>query len=59
MVADDDAVARTCGLGTRGRWQGAVRGSLLLESSTLSVGWVRELAIAAAEKGVRVSGCAR
>lgn len=49
MVADDNA-SRAMWLGAEGALEGAARGSLLLESSTLSVGWVRELAIAAARK---------
>jgi 3-hydroxyisobutyrate dehydrogenase len=49
MVADDTA-SRGMWLGEGGALAGAARGSLLLESSTLSVGWVRELAAAAAEK---------
>ena len=49
MVADDNA-SRAMWLGAEGALEGVVRGSLLLESSTLSVGWVREFAIAAARK---------
>jgi len=46
MVADDDA-SRSIWLGDDGALAGAARGSLLLESSTLSVGWVKELSAAA------------
>jgi 3-hydroxyisobutyrate dehydrogenase-like beta-hydroxyacid dehydrogenase len=49
MVADD-AASRDIWLGDDGALAGAVSGSLLLESSTLSVGWVKELNRAAAEK---------
>lgn len=49
MVADDGA-SRSIWFGDEGALAGAAPGSLLLESSTLSVGWVRELAAAAAEK---------
>ena len=49
MVADD-AASRNIWLGKDGALAGAVPGSLLLESSTLSVGWVKELNRAAAEK---------
>jgi 3-hydroxyisobutyrate dehydrogenase len=49
MVADD-AASRNIWLGNDGVLAGAVSGSLLLESSTLSVGWVKELNRAAAEK---------
>ncbi|HXJ90278.1 MAG TPA: NAD(P)-dependent oxidoreductase [Candidatus Binatia bacterium] len=46
MVADDGA-SRSMWLGDDGALAGAARGSLLLESSTLSVGWVKELSAAA------------
>jgi 3-hydroxyisobutyrate dehydrogenase len=49
MVADD-AASRSVWLGEQGALAGAPAGSLLLESSTLSVDWVRELAAAAAGK---------
>jgi 3-hydroxyisobutyrate dehydrogenase len=49
MVADD-AASRNIWLGNDGALAGAVPGSLLLESSTLSVGWVKELNRAGAEK---------
>ena len=49
MVADD-AASRSVWLGDDGALAGAVPGSLLLESSTLSVGWVKELCAAAAQK---------
>jgi 3-hydroxyisobutyrate dehydrogenase len=49
MVADDIA-SRSIWLGDEGALAGAAAGSLLLESSTLSVDWVRELAAAATEK---------
>jgi 3-hydroxyisobutyrate dehydrogenase len=51
MVADD-AASRTIWLGPDGALAGAARGTLLLDSSTISVAWVKELAAAAAaEKG--------
>jgi len=49
MVADD-AASRSVWLGEEGALAGVVAGSLLIESSTLSVDWVRELAAAATEK---------
>jgi 3-hydroxyisobutyrate dehydrogenase len=49
MVADD-AASRSVWLGEEGALAGAAAGSLLLESSTLSVDWVRQLAAAATEK---------
>lgn len=49
MVADD-AASRSIWLGSDGALAGAVAGSLLLESSTLSVDWVKELAASATEK---------
>ena len=48
MVADD-AASRGVWLGENGGLAGASRGSILIESSTLSVNWVKELAAAAAE----------
>lgn len=49
MVADD-AASRSIWLGGEGALKGAPAGALLLESSTLSVGWVGELAAAATAK---------
>ena len=50
MVADD-AASRNVWLGEEGALAGAKPGSVLLESSTLSVGWVKELCAAASQKG--------
>ena len=52
MVANDVA-SREVWLGENGALSGARPGSLLIESSTLSVGWVKELAAAAAQRGCR------
>jgi 3-hydroxyisobutyrate dehydrogenase len=49
MVADD-AASRSMWLGEDGALSGAAAGSLLVESSTLSVNWVRELSSAATAK---------
>lgn len=49
MVADD-AASRTVWLGEEGALAGAQPGSLLLESSTLSVAWVKELCAEATKK---------
>jgi len=49
MVADD-AASRSVWLGADGALAGVSPGSLLLESSTLSVDWVRELGAAADQK---------
>ncbi len=49
MVADDVA-SRAVWLGESGALAGATPGSVLVESSTLSVAWVRELAEAASQK---------
>jgi 3-hydroxyisobutyrate dehydrogenase len=49
MVADD-AASRGVWLGPDGALAGAAHGTLLLDSSTISVAWVKELAAAAAEK---------
>ena len=50
MVADDGA-SRDVWLGENGALGGAQRGSVLIESSTLSVSWVKDLAAAAAQRG--------
>jgi len=50
MVADD-AASRSVWLGADGALAGASRGATLIESSTLTVGWVLELAAAAAQLG--------
>jgi 3-hydroxyisobutyrate dehydrogenase len=50
MLADD-AASRGVWLGDNGALAGASRGALLIESSTVSVNWVKELAAAAREKG--------
>jgi 3-hydroxyisobutyrate dehydrogenase len=50
MVADDP-VSRAVWLGESGALAGAKRGALCIESSTLTVAWVRELAAAVQAKG--------
>jgi 3-hydroxyisobutyrate dehydrogenase len=50
MVADDDA-ARGVWLGPDGALAGVKAGSVLIESSTISVDWVRELSSAARDLG--------
>lgn len=50
MVADDRA-SRDVWLGPNGILAGARAGSVLIESSTLSVGWVKELAASTAKHG--------
>jgi 3-hydroxyisobutyrate dehydrogenase len=52
MVANDDA-SRDIWLGENGALAGAASDSLLIESSTLTVGWVHELASKALGKGNR------
>ncbi|PYV99111.1 MAG: NAD(P)-dependent oxidoreductase [Acidobacteria bacterium] len=49
MVADDQA-SRDTWLGENGALNGAAPGSTLIESSTLTVPWIQELAAAAAHK---------
>jgi 3-hydroxyisobutyrate dehydrogenase len=49
MVADD-AASREVWLGENGALAGVSSGSILIESSTLSVGWVNELAAFAAQR---------
>jgi 3-hydroxyisobutyrate dehydrogenase len=50
MVADDPA-SRAVWLGENGASAGAAPGTVWIESSTLTVGWVRELAAAASRQG--------
>lgn len=50
MVADD-AASRAMWLGPDGAVAGVARGAVLVECSTLTVAWVRELAQAAAARG--------
>jgi len=50
MVADD-AASRFVWLGDNGALSGAAPGSLLIDSSTLSLDWVRELETAAKQRG--------
>jgi 3-hydroxyisobutyrate dehydrogenase len=50
MVADD-AAARAVWLGPDGALAGVKKGAVCVESSTVTVGWVRELAAAAAARG--------
>ncbi len=51
MLADD-AASRAIWLGPDGALAGAMRGAVAVECSTVTVPWVRELAAAAAERGV-------
>jgi len=50
MVADDNA-SHSMWLGEQGALSGSAAGTLLIESSTLTVGWVRELAAEATARG--------
>ena len=50
MVADDNA-SRAIWLGENGALAGAMREAILVEASTLSVGWISELAAAATQRG--------
>jgi 3-hydroxyisobutyrate dehydrogenase len=50
-MVSDDAASRAIWVGADGALAGAQRGAVLIESSTLSVAWVRELAALAAERG--------
>lgn len=50
MLADD-AASRSVWLGADGALAGAARGAVLIESSTLTPGWIAELAHAAARVG--------
>ena len=49
-MVSDDVASRGVWLGPNGALAGASAGTLLIESSTLTVGWVKELAAAAEEK---------
>jgi 3-hydroxyisobutyrate dehydrogenase len=51
MLADD-AAARSMWLGENGALAGAKRGAVVIESSTVTPGWIRELADAAAGAGL-------
>jgi 3-hydroxyisobutyrate dehydrogenase len=50
MLADDDAT-RAVWLGKDGALAGAARGSVLIESSTVTPDWIRELSAAAKKQG--------
>jgi 3-hydroxyisobutyrate dehydrogenase len=50
MLADDDA-CRSVWLGDHGALSGARRGAILIESSTVTLGWIRELTTAARHAG--------
>lgn len=50
MLADDHA-SRSVWLGTQGALAGAAPGTVLVEASTVTVGWIDELAAAAKGKG--------
>lgn len=50
MVADDSA-SRSVWLGENGALPAATRGAVLVECSTLTVGWIKELAAAAKARG--------
>jgi 3-hydroxyisobutyrate dehydrogenase len=53
MVADDTA-SRVVWLGSEGALAGAPPGSVLVESSTVTVGWIEELAREAAARGLEL-----
>ena len=53
MVSDDIA-SRGVWLGENGALAGTARGSVLIECSTLTVGWIKELAAAAAQRGCQL-----
>jgi len=52
MVADDNA-SRAMWLGENGALAGASPNSILIDSSTLSVGWIKELEAAASQRSCR------
>jgi 3-hydroxyisobutyrate dehydrogenase len=53
MVSDDDA-SRAVWLGENGALAGALPGAVLIESSTLTVRWIKELSRAASERGLHL-----
>ena len=50
-IVADDVASREVWMGKDGALAAVSRGSVLIESSTLSVGWINELAAAAAQQG--------
>jgi 3-hydroxyisobutyrate dehydrogenase len=50
-MVSDDLASRGVWLGDQGALAGASRGAVLIECSTLTVGWIKELAAAAAQRG--------
>lgn len=50
-IVADDAASRGVWLGEKGALAGAGPGTVLIESSTLTVGWIKELSTAAAQRG--------
>jgi 3-hydroxyisobutyrate dehydrogenase len=50
-MVSDDAVSREMWLGDDGALNGATRGAVIVECSTLTIAWVNELAQAAIERG--------
>jgi 3-hydroxyisobutyrate dehydrogenase len=50
-MVSDDAVSREMWLGDDGALNGATRGAVVVECSTLTIAWVNELAQAAIERG--------
>ena len=50
MLADDGA-ARSVWLGENGAFSGAASGTIVIESSTVTVSWIKELAAAATKHG--------
>jgi 3-hydroxyisobutyrate dehydrogenase len=53
-MVTDDAASRAVWLGEQGAIAGATPGAVLVESSTVSVSWIRELARAASAAGVEL-----
>lgn len=50
-IVADDAASRGVWLGENGALAGASPGTVLIESGTLTVGWIKELAAVAAQRG--------
>ncbi len=53
-MVSDDLASRGVWLGENGALAGASRGAVLIECSTLTVGWIKELAAAASKQGCQL-----
>ncbi len=56
-VVGDDAASKAVWMGPNGAFEGARPGTFIIECSTLSIAWVRELHAAAAVKALKFADC--